>query len=171
MANEKDETLSAFFDRVFAFADAHPVEKFVLDIRHNGGGNNTLNLPIVHGMIRRSDTIGAPERFFVVIGRETFSAAQNLATLLDIHTDATFVGEPTGGSPNHFGDAVTIRLPNSGLPVRIATLRWQDSDPRDTRPWIAPEIAVDLSFADFFSGQDPALGAIRTFRPKSPGPP
>lgn len=166
VANEEDETVSAFFDRVFEFADSHPVEKFVLDIRQNDGGNNGLNRPILHGMIRRADTIGRRGRLFVVTSRETFSAAQNLATLLDIHTDAIFVGEPTGGSPNHFGDAATVTLPNSGLPVRIATLRWQDSDPRDTRPWIAPDVAVDLSFADFFSGHDPVLAAIRAWKPE-----
>lgn len=37
---------------------------------------------------------------FVIIGRNTFSAAQNSATLLDRHTHAVFVGEPTGSRPS-----------------------------------------------------------------------
>jgi tetratricopeptide (TPR) repeat protein len=90
---------------------------------------------------------------------------EKLATHLDIHTNAIFVGEPTGGSPNHFGDAMTIKLPNSGVPVRIATLRWQDSDPRDRRPWVAPDIAAELSSADYFAGRDPPLAAIREYQP------
>jgi hypothetical protein len=165
VADSPTEKLADFFRRVFALADGQPIEKFVLDIRNNGGGNNSLNRPILHGMIKRDETIGRPGHFFVIIGRNTFSAAQNLATQLGIHTSAIFVGEPTGGSPNHFGDATTIVLPNSGVPIRIATLRWQDSDPRDRRPWVAPQIAAELSSADYFAGRDPALAAVRTYEP------
>jgi hypothetical protein len=32
---------------------------------------------------------------------QTFSAAMNFATRLERETDALFVGEPTGGAPNH----------------------------------------------------------------------
>lgn len=163
VANTADETVAEFFRRVFAFADSNPVDKFVLDMRLNGGGNNFLNRPILHGLIKRDETIARPGHLFVIIGRLTFSAAQNLVTLLDIHTSAIFVGEPSGGSPNHFGDAVTVALPNSGYPLRIASLRWQDSDPRDRRPWIAPDAAAELSSADYFAGGDPALEAIRQY--------
>lgn len=163
VANTAEETVAEFFRRVFAFTDSIPVDKFVLDIRLNSGGNNFLNRPILHGLIKRDETIARPGHLFVIIGRVTFSAAQNLATLLDIHTSAMFIGEPTGGSPNHFGDAVTVTLPNSGFPVRIASLRWQDSDPRDRRPWVAPEVAAELSSADYLAGRDPALEAVRGY--------
>jgi C-terminal processing protease CtpA/Prc len=166
--DDTDRKLADFFREVFAFADAHEVEKFVIDVRHNGGGNNTLNRPIFHDLIRRSETIARRGRFFVLIGRQTFSAAQNFINFLDAHTDVTFVGEPSGGSPNHYGDSTRFTLPNSGLIVRASTLWWQDSSPTDTRKWIAPHIAVDVSAADDLAGRDPALEAILRYTPETP---
>ena len=41
---------------------------------------------------------------WAAIGRVTFSAAETLASRIDQWTGATFVGEPTGSRPNHFGN-------------------------------------------------------------------
>ena len=43
---ETGETLADFFNRAFAFADAHDVEKVVLDIRNNGGGTTRSRSPL-----------------------------------------------------------------------------------------------------------------------------
>lgn len=59
-------------------------------------------------------------------------------------------------------------LPNSKVTVRASTLWWQDLDPRDTRPWRAPDIAAELAFADYRAGGDPALEAIRNYDLKPP---
>ncbi len=163
--NKPDETVEAFFNRVFAFVAANPVDKFVLDLRLNGGGNNFLNLPIVRGVIRSK--IDERGKFFVVIGRETFSAAQNLVNQLEKYTNVIFVGEPTGGRPNHYGDARALNLPNSGLVVRASTLWWQDLDPRDQRVWTAPHVAAEMTSADYRANHDPALAAILTYTPGS----
>ncbi|HUP48926.1 MAG TPA: tetratricopeptide repeat protein [Thermoanaerobaculia bacterium] len=168
VANSPEESVASFFSRLFAFADANEVDKLVFDIRNNGGGNNYLNRPIFYGLMQRAATLGRRGHLFAIIGRETYSAAQNFANLLDIHTNAILVGEPTGGSPNHFGDAVAIELPNSGLSIRVSTLWWQDADPRDRRLWIAPAIAAELSAEDERSGRDPALEAILAWTPHPP---
>ena len=36
-------------------------------------------------------------------------------------TEAVFVGEPTAGKPNSYGDSRRITLPNSGVTVRAST--------------------------------------------------
>jgi tetratricopeptide (TPR) repeat protein len=164
----KDESVAAFFERVFAFADRNPVDTFVLDIRNNSGGNNYLNRPIFYGLIKRADTIAKRGKFFLIIGRETFSAAQNLANLISEHTDAILVGEPTGGSPNHFGDPLGMVLPNSKLRVQLSSVWWQDLDPRDDRPWIPPQVAAELTSADDRIGRDPAMEAILNYKPEPP---
>lgn len=163
--NKPDESVEAFFNRVFAFVAANPVDKFVLDLRLNGGGNNFLNLPIVKGVIRSK--IDERGKFFVVIGRETFSAAQNLVNQLEKYINVIFVGEPTSGRPNHYGDARALNLPNSGLVVRASTLWWQDLDPRDQRVWTAPHVAAEMTSADYRANHDPALAAILTYTPGS----
>ena len=165
VGDDKDETVAAFFDRVFAFADTHDVKKFVLDIRLNGGGNNYLNRPILYGLVKHDKTIAQRGKFFTIIGRETFSAAQNLANLLDAHTQTIFVGEPTGGAPNHFGDSLRLTLPNSKISINLSSVWWQDLDPRDQRLWIAPDVAAELSSSDDRDGTDPALDAVIHYAP------
>jgi len=165
IANKDDEPVAAFYKRVFDFVDANPVDKFVLDLRNNGGGNNTLNVPVVVGLIKTK--INKRGKFFVITGRETFSAAQNLVNQLEKYTEAIFVGEPTAGHPNHYGDNRPFTLPNSGLTVRASTLWWQDLDPRDERQWTAPEIAAELSFSDYKNGKDPAMQAVIDYVPGS----
>lgn len=149
-----------FFDRVFAAVDANPVEKLVIDVRNNGGGNNTLNLPIIHGLIKRDRL-----KVFTIIGRETFSAAQNFVNLMEKHTATMFAGEPTGGRPNHYGDPAPVRLPNSGLEIRVSTLWWQDAHPADDRAATLPHLFVEMSSADYFAGRDPVLDAVIRYRP------
>ena len=68
--------------------------------------------------------------------------------------------EPTGARPNMYGDNVQIVLPNSGLVVNASSLHWVYSEPRDARPWIVPDIAAELSSADYRARRDPALEAI-----------
>jgi hypothetical protein len=162
VANKSNETVAGFFDRVFKFADANPVDRMVLDLRLNGGGNNALNMPIIHGLIR-SDKLNQRGKLFVVLGRETFSAAQNCVNQLEIHTNAIFVGEPTAANPNHYGDAAPIQLPNSGIRVQASTLWWQDVDPRDTRPWTPPYLSVELSSSNYRNNIDPVLAIVMKY--------
>lgn len=161
----KEKSVAEFFKEVFAYADTQPIEKFVIDVRVNGGGNNMLNGPIFRGLAARAETLAKHARFFVIIGRTTFSAAQNLVNAVDRDTAAIFVGEPTGGSPNHYGDSTSMTLPHSRLVVRASTLWWQDAHPHDPRPWVAPDIAAEFSSVDDREGRDPALEAILRYTP------
>jgi len=112
--DKENETFADFSKRVFAFVKANPVDRFILDIRLNNGGDNALLSPLIQGLIK-CDKINRKGRLFTIIGRLTFSAAQNLANRLERDTNILFVGEPTGGRPNHYGDAVNLVLPNSGI--------------------------------------------------------
>jgi hypothetical protein len=162
VANKPGESIADFFEKTFEFAAAHPVEKFVIDLRLNSGGNNYLNRPVVRGLLRAClDDRG---KLFVIIGRTTFSAAQNLVNDLSRYADPIFVGEPTGSRPNQFGDHEEVKLPRSALPVMASTLFWQDAGPMDHRPWTAPEIPAELSFAQFRDSVDPALQTILDYR-------
>ncbi len=164
VVNKQDETVAAFYERVMKFVDANPVDKLVIDLRRNGGGNNGLNRPVVIGLIK--SRINERGKLFVITGRATFSAAQNFVNELEKYTNATFVGEPTAGRPNHYGDGRSVTLPNSRLNVQISTLYWQDMDPRDNRQWTAPQVAAPLTAADYSKGNDPAMKAIIDYKPQ-----
>jgi hypothetical protein len=83
---------------------------------------------------------------------------------LEKYTNAIFVGEPTGGKVNSYGDSRKITLPNSGITVRVSTLWWQE-DERDRRQWTEPQIPAELTFADYATNTDPAMKAILSYVP------
>ncbi len=164
LINKPDESVAVFFKKVFDFSDSNPVDKFVLDLRANTGGNLLLNKPIIIGLIRsRHNERG---KLFVVIGRRTFSAAQWLVNELEKYTNAIFVGEPTGSSPNLYADPVIMTLPNSRLPFRVATL-WHQTDPTDARTFTAPELFTPVTSEDFRNNIDPVFQAIVEYIPGS----
>ena len=157
------ETVAAFAARLFKFIDGNPVERLIVDIRENGGGDNYKNQALLLAMIK-ARKIDRPGKLFILTGRQTFSAAQNFANQAERWTQSLFVGEPTGSAPNHFGDAKQFSLPATSISVIIASLRWQDSDPKDKRVWIMPDIVARNSFADYLSGRDVALDAALAYR-------
>jgi len=160
-----DETIEHFFDAAFAKAAALPVDKMVLDIRLNHGGNNTLERPIVVGLVRNA-SIDRPGHLFVIISRYTYSAAQNLTNRLEAYTDAIFVGQPTGEHVNSYGDPIVFELPNSHIRVGMSAVWWQDVSERDERIETDPEIAAVPTIADYISNRDPAMDAIVAYKPE-----
>lgn len=166
VADAKDQTVRHFFEDAFRKAARLPVDKLVLDVRMNDGGNNYLLKPIIVGLIRMP-SIDRPGHLFVVTGRNTYSAAQNLVNRLELYTNAIFVGQPTGQHVNSYGDAVPIALPNSHMRVGMASVWWQDSDERDKRVETDPEIAADPTFADYVANRDPAWNEIERYRPET----
>jgi hypothetical protein len=163
------ESMPAFVARLFAHMDSLGSPRLVLDLRGNGGGNGYLNQALVHAVLRRP-ALDRTGRLFVIIDRGTFSAAAQLAADLERETHAVFVGEPTGAAPDSPGDPARIRLPASGIEVRISTVLWNGSDPRDPREFIAPDLPASPTFADWLAHRDPALDAIAKYRPPADAP-
>lgn len=153
-----DETLAAFTERFFAMLDDVAPARLIIDIRMNKGGDTTLEWPFLHKLI--ASPLNSRGKLFVVIGRRTWSAAQNFATYLDFHTNAIFVGEPTGSSPNFTGESIEFLLPWSGTRVNISDLYWQSGWPWDRRPWIPPDLLALPTWAAYRAGRDVALDAI-----------
>jgi len=140
------------------------VERVILDLRLNPGGNNTTYTPFLE-LLTNNPEINRPGHFFTILGRQTFSAAANFATEMENQTHTLFVGEPMGGSPNLYGDVRPITLPNSKIQIFISALYWEKSTPEDDRIWIEPDIPAPLSSQDFFNSIDPSMEAILDFDP------
>lgn len=153
-----DETLAAFTERFFAMLDASPPARLIIDLRMNKGGNTSLEWPFLHRLI--AHPLNAPGRLFVIIGRRTWSAAQNFATYLDVHTHAIFAGEPTGSAPSFNGESIEFALPCTGTRVNISDLHWQSSWPWDRRPWIPPDLFAPPTWEAYRAGRDVCLDAI-----------
>lgn len=164
--NMPGESIAQFAQRLFAFVDSADVDRLIIDVRRNGGGNNYLNQPLVHGLIK-SEKVNQPGKLFVITDRGTFSAAISFVGDVEGNAHALFVGEPTGSPINQYGDSRKVTLPTSGLIVRISELYWQLADPRDPRPWVIPDLPAPLTFADYVAGRDPALEAILDYEYES----
>lgn len=159
----KDESLAAFASRLRKHVDTHSTQTLILDLRNNNGGEGSL-LPDLEHVLIHFDASRPDARLYVLIGRTTFSAAQQLASFLSVHTRAVFVGEPTGSRPNRPGDEAPVVLPYSGLRVAIAS-GYHQAAPKDDRIWIPPDLPVSLTSGDYFQGRDPALMAVLAVRP------
>src|SRR5688572_4387482 len=147
VGNKQGESLADFSKRLLGFVEANPVERLIIDLRLNRGGNGTLLRPLEIGLIKSK--LDRPGGLFVLMGRSTWSAAQFLLNHLETYTNAVFVGEPSGSKGNAYGDSRRITLPNSGVTVRVSVYYWQDWAPWDTRLWTAPNLTVELSSDDY----------------------
>jgi hypothetical protein len=131
------------------------VRRVIVDIRLNGGGNNTTYWGLIAAL--RHPRINRPDKLRILIGRRTFSAAGNFAADVDQRTRARFFGEATGGAPSQWGDSAPIALPSIGITAFTAVEYVGDQN--DTRVTTPPDVAVPTSAADFFAGRDPVLAA------------
>jgi len=82
----------------------------------------------------------------VLIGRQTFSSAADLADGIKTYRLATLIGEETGGRPNGFGEAYVFRLPKSQLAVSVSSARFvrASGDTSDHRG-VVPDVAAGPS--------------------------
>jgi hypothetical protein len=148
-----------FFATALAVLDSKPVERVAVDIRANGGGEGGLNNGVVRQFVQRSE-LDRPGALLVIIGRQTFSAAQELAYKFDQWTDAVFVGEPTGSSPQFWGDHQWFELGNSGIAASSSPTWWQPGGPYDRRRFLPPLLAFEPRFEDYVNGRDPVMDAV-----------
>jgi len=159
VAENKGQRFGEFIKQLMQRIDDTKAESLIIDMRLNGGGNTGLVQPLLEAIIR-NDRINRPGHLFVIIGRGTFSAAQNTVNLLENYTRATFVGEPTGSRPNFVGESTYIVLPYSKLRVYCSSRYWQHAVSTDKRNWVPPQIVAELSSADFAANRDPCLEAV-----------
>jgi hypothetical protein len=150
-----DESMAEFVTSTLQMAEEHDA-RLVIDVRNNFGGSGGLNKTLVMSIIGNA-ALNQYDRTFVLIGRRTFSAAQMLVNELERYTRVTFVGEPTGSRPDHFGDPKKIRLQHSGLTLRVSRLHWSSYTAFDDREATHPDFPATWTSVAYFSGRDPAL--------------
>ncbi|RPG32031.1 MAG: hypothetical protein CBB72_011205, partial [Muricauda sp. TMED12] len=159
VTEKKEQSLKDFNIELRNRIKQNNTQHLILDLRHNHGGNGSILPPMLKTIIN-FEVMHPDGTVFVLMGRETFSAAQNLLTDITKYTNAILVGEPSGSKPNHIGEAGWFKLPYSGLMGLISTQFHQTSKAEDHRKWIAPHIPVGLSSTEYFAGYDKAMTTI-----------
>jgi hypothetical protein len=153
-----NEPLATFARRFGSAVDSTSPRAIIVDVRHNNGGNLDL-LPPLLDVFRHYESTRSGGSIYVLMGRNTFSAAQVFLGQMDRYTRAIFAGEPSSSRPNFVGEEAGVTLPWSGAIGSISN-RYHETIPGDTREWIDPEIKVSLSSADYFANRDPLLDKV-----------
>ncbi len=148
---------SEFATEIARLARTTGADTLVLDLRHNAGGDNTTYGPLLE--LLETWSVNEGKKLTILISRVTFSAAMQLVIDLEQRTPAVFVGEPTGASPNHYGDAVSVELDGCGVTARVATISWTTAGEADERMTKEPDLHVGVESAAFFAGEDSVLAA------------
>ncbi len=155
--NMTGQSFSDFVKTLFDPLDAEKFKRIVIDLRHNGGGNSGLFAPFLEALEKRPE-FRQKGSIYVLIGRRTFSSAILNAINLKKQTPAIFVGEPTGGKPNHYGEVQFFRLPQSGLPVTYSVkyFRVIENDPDS----LVPDLLIEPRISDYLKKTDPVLKSV-----------
>lgn len=147
-----------FCTELIQFIKDHDLEKLVIDLRNNFGGNSSLLDPFIEN-IKHCSKINKKGSIFVIIGRETFSSALLNAFSLKNTTSAIFLGEPTGGKPNCYGEVQRFKLKNSGLTICYSTEYYKIIED-DSMPSLMPDVNVTPTIQDYVNNEDPCLKYI-----------
>lgn len=150
-------------DELLRLAGEKQVEKLVIDLRHNGGGNSGIMDPFID-RLASWPALNQRGRLFVITGRQTFSSAILNAVALKKKTAALFAGEPTGGKPDHYGEVQMLELPRTKLSASYSTKYFRVTG--DGRPSFLPDFTIEPSAADYLANRDPVLDAILQGRVK-----
>jgi hypothetical protein len=158
-------SLNAIYSELWDTVENKNVEKLILDLRNNGGGNLNNAWPFIF-KIREFPSLNDKTKLIVLMGRKTFSAATAFISMLEMHTNATFIGEPSGGRPNQTEGTNVFPPPvleNIEVDIMLSRGRWTHTDPLDTREYIVPDVLIPESITDWIEGVDRAFDAALSF--------
>jgi hypothetical protein len=156
------EGFQALVGEIWKEIEGKPLERFIVDLRHNGGGNSAQFRPLLE-RLKEDARLRGKGAIFGIVGRHTFSSAVMNALELRAQVNALIAGSPTGGKPNHYGEVRTFALPSTKLNVQYSTkyFRMADGDPES----VPLDLLAPTSIADWLAGRDPALEAVLAWKP------
>jgi hypothetical protein len=163
-----DWTIADLADSLRHIADTRPLDKVVVDIRNNRGGNTVRVQPLIE-LCESHPQIDQRGVLYTLTSRKTFSAAGTLALEMERRTKTIFAGEPGGFAPSSWGD-VPYLLPNSKITVDLQEHYYQKDLPDSPRTHLEPDLHVPLTARQHFADIDSTMIAVREHEPDSREP-
>ncbi len=162
VTNWNKDPFGDFTERLFKTYDEHmtEIDKFVIDVRFNSGGNGYLLPPFIREFILRRDSL-TRGKLYIITGGQTFSAASNFIGRMLKNSSVITVGDIAAGPLNWCSDTITFALPHSNLMFNLSTMFWQEGHATDVRGYYPPDYYLPATFKDYVSGSDPVLEAIK----------
>ncbi|WP_276090295.1 S41 family peptidase [Pedobacter sp. JY14-1] len=153
---DKDKPFAQFNDELFEVIDSRRPDKIVLDLRDNNGGNSGVLNPFMERI--KHSYLNQKGKFFVLIGKRTFSSAVMNAVELKKNSNAIFIGEPTSGNINHYGEVRGFSLPKSKIVIAYSTRYWETW--KGKKGPLKPDVPVTYSIKNYLEGKDEALTQV-----------
>lgn len=153
--------MADFAAQVKAQPETDRYGRVIVDLRNNTGGSDGVIWELLFEILPYQQR-GA--QLYTLIGENTFSSGLINAVQLK-QLGAVLVGEPTGGSVDHFGQVSAFELPNSGWKVGYSNKfidmggYYQAAAPYGVES-LPPDILVGQTVADYLAGRDTAVEAI-----------
>lgn len=147
-----------FSEELFSTIDEQKPEKIILDLRYNSGGNSAILNPFIEKI--STSYLNKKGKFFVLIGKKTFSSALMNAVELKRNSNAIFVVEATSGNINHYGEVRGFSLPKSKIIIAYSTKYWETW--KGKKGPLKPDSNVKYSIKNYVKGKDEALMRVYT---------
>lgn len=156
-----EQPIDIFIKELIDFIEENNIEKLVVDLRNNTGGDSRLLEPFIE-YVKKNKKINIQGNLFVVIGRDTFSSALLNAFSFKDNTNGILIGESTGGKPNCYGEIEKFILPNSKFLITYST-EYYNLIEDDKIESLLPDINIDISIYDFVNGNDKVISKLKEF--------
>lgn len=163
-ADMDDIKFEDFNDIMFKDIEANEVEKIIVDLRGNSGGNSEILNPFTERLKPYVES-NKNVKVYVLVGRETMSSGMfAIFRIKDAAPEAVCVGEHTGGAIDCYEDVKVFYLPNSQLPVQYSTKYFEFSKSFEYEingeNTYAPDRLLSPTIEDFMNGNDVVLNYV-----------
>ena len=165
--DSNSETLLDYTIKVLDFYDSHLplINKFIIDLRFNEGGNGDIVPSLVEQFRKRNNTLDRG-KLFIVVSNNTFSAASIFIGQMKKTTNAITIGD-IAGPLNFSSDPVLFNLPHNKILFNVSRLYSQDGHPTDKRGYYPPDYYIPVRATDYFQHHDPVMDAIKNDKIKT----
>ncbi len=151
-----EQSIWTWAPAMWSKVDSLDIDKFVIDIRYNGGGGFQYSLPIIQGVLDRPN-LNQRGKLFILTGYKTFSAAIGFLEQIEERTKAIIVGEPPCDYPASPGDPDKFPLGDTGIEIYLSRIFHSTLFPDDCRKSIGLDQQIMTTWADYAAGKDPLL--------------
>jgi hypothetical protein len=166
MALTRGDTLMAnqlppfqfYADTLLNLLRKEPDAKLLIDLRFNTDGYADDAIALLKEL-KRLPVGKEKKKLFVATNTYTQNGALETALHYQFNSNATLIGEPSGQRPSFYFAPKTLTLPNSRLPLLVATQRYKNDKVKG--PVLQPDVLLPLHFEDFRQGKDPVLDYVK----------
>lgn len=156
--NMEDNSFVNFNSKMFNTIKDYDISKFVIDLRHNSGGDSSVINPFLKSIAELS-RIKSEMEIYVITGRTTFSSGVMAVLDIEKKVPVTLIGESTGGSPNGYGEIGIFELPNTKIPVQYSKKYFELTN--DNAVTITPDVLIEPTINDFIKNNDVVMEYIK----------